>query len=49
MKKQIPVYIEVETLKEVKIYCANNDIKVQKFYVQAIEEKLIKDTKKNGN
>ena len=45
MKIQVGVYIEERLIKKIKIHCANKDLKVQKFYNEAIEEKLKKDKK----
>ena len=41
-RKQISVYLNVNTIQEIKIYCALNNLKLNDFYENALLEKLKK-------
>lgn len=39
-RKQISVYLNVDKIQEIKVYCALNNIKLNDFYETALLEKL---------
>ena len=43
------VNIPIEIFKEIKIFCANNDIKIKDFIIDAIKKKLENDINNNKN
>ena len=43
MEKQKTVNIPIELFKEVKIFCANNDIKIRDFMIESIKNNLDKN------
>jgi len=44
--KSKTVNIPIEIFKEIKIFCANNDIKIKDFVIMAIKKELKNDTNK---
>ncbi len=42
-RKQISVYLNVDKIQEIKVYCALNNIKLNDFYETAFLEKLQKN------
>ena len=40
------VNIPIEIFKEIKIFCANNDIKIKDFIIKSIKKELENDTNK---
>ena len=42
-RKQISVYLNVDKIQEIKVYCALNNIKLNDFYETALLEKLQKN------
>lgn len=42
-RKQISVYLNVETIQKIKVHCALNNIKLNDFYEAALLDKLEKD------
>lgn len=43
------VNIEIELYKKIKIFCANNDLKIREFVQQSLEKKLEEnDNNENG-
>jgi len=45
MKKKICISIDIDFFKEVRIFCAQNDIKISKLFEIAVKEYIAKSNK----
>ena len=41
-KSLTAVYLEPELKRAIRVYCAKNDLKIQKFYKEALKDRLKK-------